>query len=147
MAQIIDSISAASATVDSTKLTLQVEDLQDSDLIQTATQTTAAATVITLPAAGAGLFHYITSIDFHHVATAAAVVGTAVVNFSTTNLPGTLAWSTGNAAPVGQKVQDLLLTPCKPIKSSVANTATTITMGAMLATTTTRAVVTYFAAK
>lgn len=147
MAQIQDPTTAAGATVNNTTLCLSTEEKQGSDLCVTSSQTTAAATVITLPAAGAGLFHYITAIDFHHVATTAAVVGTAAVNITTTNLNGSMAWNTGNAAPIGQKVQDLLCIPAKPIKSSVANTATTLTMGALLAGTTSRGTVHYFTAK
>lgn len=147
MAQIIDSITAASATVNQTTLCLSVEEKQGCDLCVTATAN-AATTTATLPAAGVGLFHYITSIDVHHVNnTAAAIAGTALVAITTTNLAGTMAWSTGNAVGAGAKVQDVLCVPSKPIKSSVANTATTIVCAAMLAGTVQRITVHYFAAK
>lgn len=145
MAQIQDPTTAAGATVDATTLCLSTEEKQASTLFIGATATAATATA-TLPAAGAGLFHYITSIDVHHVATA-AIVGSAVVAVSTTNLPGTMAWTCGNASPVGQKVQDVLCVPAKPIKSSVANTATTVVAASFGATAVAKINVHYFTAK
>lgn len=148
MAQIQDPTTAAGATVNNTTLCLSTEEKQGSDLFVTATGTAAIVTA-TLPAAGAGLFHYITSIDVHHVNnTAAAIAGTALVAITTTNLPGTMAWTTGNsAATPGGRTQDVLDVPAKPIKSSVANTATTVVCAAMLAGTFQRVSVHYFTAK
>lgn len=145
MAQIQDPTTAAGATVNNTTLCLSTEEKQGSDLFVTASATAATATA-TLPAAGAGLFHYITSIDVHHVATT-AVPGTAVVTVTTTNLPGSMQWTAGNASPAGQKVQDVLDVPAKPIKSSVANTATTVVAASFGATAVSRVNVHYFTAK
>lgn len=79
----------------------------------------------TLPAAGVGMFHYITHIDVMRNATA-AVAGTATLIHTTTNLPGSLAWSVGNAIIAGGTEKDVLFEPTTPLKSSVANTATTV---------------------
>lgn len=87
--------------------------------------TTATALTVTLPAAGAGLFHYITAIEIMRVATA-AVAGSAVLGVTTTNLPGSLAWSFGNAIAIGTTQIDERIALAAPLKSSVANTATTI---------------------
>ena len=92
-----------------------------------ATGTAAANTGLTvsLPAAGVGLFHYITGIEIMRTATA-ALAGTATLIVSSTNLPGSLAWSFGNAMAAGATQRDESLVLATPLKSSVANTATTI---------------------
>lgn len=147
MSSVQDPVTTAIATVNATTLCLSTEEKQGSDLFVTATGTAATVTA-TLPAAGAGLFHYITSIDVHSVNnTAADIAGTALVAVTSTNLPGSMAWTTGNAMLKGAKVQDVLDVPAKPIKSSVANTATTVVCAAKLAGTFQRVSVHYFTAK
>jgi hypothetical protein len=94
----------------------------------TATAANAVATA-TLPAAGVGLFHYVTDINLVR-ATTTAVVGTALLTHTSTNLPGTPNWTAGNAIAIGQSIIDLDYSPTTPLKSSVANTATTIVMPA-----------------
>lgn len=93
------------------------------------TVTAAANTgaTVTLPAAGAGLYHYITSINIMRNATA-ALAGAATLVITSTNLPGSPAWSVGNAMAAGGTQTDLSQEFPNPIKSSVANTATTIVM-------------------
>lgn len=93
------------------------------------TGTAAANTglTLTLPAAGAGTFHYITAIEITRNATA-ALAGTATLVITTTNLPGSLAWSVGNAMIAGGTQIDVSRDFAQPLKSSVANTATTIVM-------------------
>jgi hypothetical protein len=95
------------------------------------TVTAAANTgaTITLPAAGAGLFHYITSIELTRNATA-ALAGTATLVVTSTNLPGNPAWSFGNAMVAGGTQRDLEYRGNNPLKSLVANTNTTIVMPA-----------------
>lgn len=92
-----------------------------------ATVTAAAnnGATLTLAAPGAGLFHYLTGIEITRNATA-ALAGTATLVITTTNLPGSLAWSVGNAMSAGGTQPDVKLDFSHPIKSSVANTATTI---------------------
>lgn len=91
------------------------------------TGTAAANTgvTITLPAAGAGLFHYITRLEIMRNATA-ALAGTATLVITSTNLSGTLAWSVGNAMIAGGTQRDIDADFSHPVKSLVANTATTI---------------------
>ena len=87
------------------------------------------AATLSLPAPAAGQFHYITRLRITlHNTSAAAVVGSAVaLAFTSTNLPGALAWTDGNALAAGtsKTVVDEQLE--NPIKSSAAATATTIT--------------------
>lgn len=87
----------------------------------------ATAVTATLPLV-AGQFHYITSIEIIRVnATITAVAAAAsLLTISTTNLPGSLAWSIGNAIGAGSYDVPVRLTPNCPIKSSVVGTATTI---------------------
>lgn len=93
----------------------------------TVTAAANAGATITLPAAGAGLFHYITSLQLYRNATA-ALAGSATLVITSTNLPGSPAWSVGNAMIAGGTQQDVVYEPSNPLKSSVANTATTIVM-------------------
>lgn len=81
-----------------------------------------------LPAAGAGLFHYITHIFIKRVATA-ALAGGALLTVTTTNLAAR-AWRTGNQMSITVDVSDPpVLTDQEfshPLKSDLANTASTI---------------------
>jgi len=95
----------------------------------TATAAANTAATATLPAAGVGLFHYITSIQIARNATA-ALAGTATIIHTSTNLPGTPAWSVGNAMAAGGTQTDVVYEPTTPLKSLVANTATTVVAAA-----------------
>ena len=75
------------------------------------------------------MFHYITSIRIARNATA-ALAGSATIIHTTTNLPGSPAWSVGNAMAAGGTQIDLDAQFAFPLKSSVANTATTIVVAA-----------------
>jgi len=83
---------------------------------------------LNLPAPAAGLFHYITRIRITlHNTSATAVAGSAVtLGFTSTNIPGALAWTDGNALGAGtsKTVTDEQLS--SPIKATAAATATTI---------------------
>lgn len=103
--------------------------LVPSTLHVTATAAANTAATATLPAAGAGLFHYITNINITRNATA-ALAGTATIIHTTTNLPGSPAWSVGNAMAAGGTQIDVNYTPTTPLKSSVANTNTTVVAAA-----------------
>jgi hypothetical protein len=100
-----------------------------SNLHVTATAAANTAATATLPAAGAGMFHYITHINIVRNATA-ALAGTATIIHTSTNLPGNPAWSVGNAMAAGGTQEDVNYTPTTPLKSSVANTATTVVAAA-----------------
>ena len=96
----------------------------------TATAAANTAATASLPAAGVGLFHYITRIEIVRNATA-ALAGTATLIHTSTNLPGSPAWSVGNAmAAGGTQVDVALAMGSSPLKSSVANTITTIVAAA-----------------
>lgn len=95
----------------------------------TVTAAAASGATITLPAAGAGLFHYITYLHCSRNATA-ALAGTATLVITSTNLPGSPAWSVGNAMIAGGTQEDVNMQPTAPLKSLLANTATTIVMPA-----------------
>lgn len=93
-------------------------------LAVTATGAAAAAVTATLPAV-AGQFHYITSIQIIYYATV-AVVGTATpVVVTTTNLPGSPAFTFPRAMAIGTVNEQKFEFPIS-LKSSVVNTATTI---------------------
>lgn len=92
----------------------------------TATAAAAAAATATLPAGGAGLFHYITRIAITAYTTAARTgSATALVAPTTTNIPGSMVWTFATAAAIGTTDHREIVLD-SPIKSSVANTATTI---------------------
>lgn len=101
-------------------------------LVVTAVSAANTAVTATLVAAGAGLFHYISRIVVERVATA-AIAGTAVLTYTSTNLN---AWArtTGNAAPVGQQMKDVDEQLGAELRSQVANTNTTIVAPAAGAT-------------
>jgi hypothetical protein len=98
---------------------------------------------LTLPAPGVGLYHYITSLEIVRAATA-AVVGTALLAYTTTNLSGAIQWSAGNAIAVGQSIIDLSRDFSAPLKSTTANTATTVVAPAAGAGVQVRMNATYF---
>ena len=91
----------------------------------TATGAAAAAVTATLPAPGAGLFHYITALEVVLYNTAARTGSATPVLVTTTNLPGTPAFTFPSAGAVGSVERRQHEFP-SPLKSAVANTATTI---------------------
>lgn len=109
----------------------------------TATAAANTAATATLPAAGVGMFHYITSIEITRNATA-ALAGTATLIHTSTNLPGSPAWSVGNAMNAGGTQFDVAYQPAAPLKSSVANTNTTIVAAAAGAAVLCRVNVSYY---
>lgn len=87
-----------------------------------------AIATVTLPGVS-GKFHFITSIRLVRVAIA-AVGGGAMLQDTSTNLPGNPIWTTGNAIAVGQQIVDLDYRPTTPLRSLASGVATTITMPA-----------------
>jgi hypothetical protein len=94
-------------------------------LAGTVTAAANTAATLTLAAPGAGLRHYITGLEITRNATA-ALAGTATLVITTTNLPGPLAWSVGNAMVAGGTQIDVQRDFSQPLQSSAQNTATTI---------------------
>ena len=95
-----------------------------SDLAVSVTAAASTALTATLPAPPAGQFHYVTGITLQRYAAAALTGAAAPVVVTTTNLPGTLAWTFDTAAAIGTS-QVQAFTFASPIKSSAAATATT----------------------
>lgn len=122
-----------------------VSELRSATLHVTATAAANTLATATLPAAGAGLFHYITHIYMTRNATA-VLAGTATLIHTSTNLPGSPAWSVGNAMVAGGTQLDMVYSPATPLRSAVANTATTLVMAAGGAAVLNRINVSYFTA-
>lgn len=95
-----------------------------SSLVVTALSSAATTVTATLPLV-AGQFHYITGIQIVRTCTT-AIAGTAALAVTTTNLPGSLAFTSGNACAVGSTNVDFSMSFASPLKSSVAGTATTL---------------------
>jgi hypothetical protein len=90
----------------------------------TATGAAGAVVTLTLPAPGAGLFHYVTWLQVLMYSTAARTGSATPVLVTSTNLPAlTLTFPSAGAvgATVEQKTE-----PSAPSRSAVANTASTI---------------------
>lgn len=115
-----------------------------SNLAVTATAAANTSATATLPAVP-GKYHYITGIVLMRAATA-ALAGTATLVHTSTNLPGSPAWTVGNAMVAGGTQLDLNFRPGTPLRSSAAGVATTITMPAAGAAVLNRIVVTYYTA-
>lgn len=97
---------------------------QSSTLVSSSTAAISTALTATL-AAVAGQFHYITAIEIQRYAGSALTGAATPYVVTTTNLPGSLAWSFDTAAAIGVS-QIVLLNFQQPLKSSAVNTATTI---------------------
>lgn len=110
-------------------------------LVQTGVSAANTAQTITLPSAGAGLFHYLDLIAIKRMSTA-ALVGAATANYTSTNLNG-WAESFGNAMAAGDTKQDVYQQITGGLKSQVAATATTIVAPAAGAAVLTRVIVLY----
>jgi hypothetical protein len=95
---------------------------------QSVTVTAAASTAatLTLPAPGAGLFHFITRIIVQRHASALLTAGATPVLVTTTNLPGSRVFSIPADAAAAGSVYSEEVSPSNPLRSSAANTATTI---------------------
>ncbi len=89
----------------------------------TATATAGSAGQLAIPAAGAGLFHYITAIDITMYSTAARTGTATPVLVSTSNLPGNPFWNFPTAGAIGT-VDRLVMPLDSPLRSTVSNTNT-----------------------
>jgi hypothetical protein len=104
-------------------------------LHQTQTAAVNTAATATLPAAGAGLFHYIVSIELVKLYNVIGVAAGAGVIVTSTNLPGNPAWTTEQlASAAGTAARVIDYKTATPLKSLVANTATTFVAPAQLQT-------------
>lgn len=96
------------------------------DLSVTVTAAISTAATLTIPAAGAGLFHYITRLQVQRFAGALLTAAATPVLVTTTNMPGTRVLSIPAEAAAQGTIYTELLEPAQPLRSSAANTATTI---------------------
>jgi hypothetical protein len=85
-----------------------------------------AAVTLTVAAGGVGLFHYFTRIQVQRIATALMTAAATPVLVTTTNLPGTRVLSIPADAAAQGTIYTELISPSQPLKSTAANTATTI---------------------
>lgn len=86
----------------------------------------AAGVTISLPAAGAGLFHYIDAIELTLFSSAARTGSATPVTVTSTNL-NSFGQTFTSAAAIGT-TDRYALSSDRPVKSQVANTATTIVL-------------------
>lgn len=116
----------------------------ENNIVELPTPTTLAVTgtaavntgvTITLASAGAGLFHYITGIEIIKFYSVLGVAAAAPVVVTTTNLPGSLAFTTDQQAALqGTQTRLWYDFAANPLKSSVAATNTTIVAPVQLQT-------------
>lgn len=95
-----------------------------STLFVTGTAATGVALTVTLPAVAA-VRHYITSLEITAYSTAARTGGATPVIVTTTNLPGSPAYTFATAAAIGT-TDRYMLAPTTAIVSTTVNTATTV---------------------
>lgn len=92
----------------------------------TAVGAAAAAVTLTLPAPGAGLRQYITYLSINRFATALLTAAATPVTVTTTNLPGSMAFSFAADAAAQGTLDRWREDFSYPLASSAQNTATTI---------------------
>jgi hypothetical protein len=103
---------------------VQPVSLQAADKAVSITGAAGAVVTATLPAV-VGQFHYITRINIIAYASAARTGAATPTVVTSTNLPGSLAWTTPTAMAIGTQYEtDIQLSG--PLKSSAAGAATTI---------------------
>lgn len=95
--------------------------------IGTITAATGVAATLTLAAPGTGLYHYITRLVIERHTSALLTAGATPTIITTTNITGSLAFSIpADAAPQGQVYREVIEMGEHALKSTTANTATTI---------------------
>lgn len=97
----------------------------------TATGTAAAAVTLTLAAPGAGLRQYINMIRIERHASALLVAAATPIIITTTNLPGSRAYSIPVEAATAGTVYEKVEILSRPLAASAQNTAVTIVAGAV----------------
>jgi len=117
---------SATTFLSSSMASLPIDAFDATNLLVTATGASAAAVTLTLPAAGAGLRHYITFIRVSRIATGLLTAAATPTVVTTTNIVGSLAFSLpADAAPTGTifLIQNDF---SFPLATVAQNTATTI---------------------
>jgi hypothetical protein len=95
----------------------------------TATAAAGSAATATIPAAGTGLFNYITCIIIDECPSA-ALTGTAANIFTTTGITGTPSFDLAGALGAGA-IDRMIVNFPQPLKGSATNTAATIVSPAL----------------
>lgn len=119
------SANANVAPVDSVKGLTTLAFQIPADQCQSVTAATGVGVTVTLPAV-AGQFHYIVLLEIHKYFTAANAASATPLVVTTTNLPGSLAFTFGQPLGTVGTTDERIYAPAAPIKSSTVNTATTI---------------------
>ena len=92
-----------------------------------ATAVVSTGVTLTIPAAGAGLFNYVTYLEITLFATTALTAATTPVLVTTTGITGTPTFSCAfPVAAAGVLVDRIIIQPGVPLKGSAANTALTV---------------------
>lgn len=118
-------LAVATLLASNAPLDQSLEGLVTTDIV-TAVGAAAAAVTLTLPAPGAGLRQYLTYLSINRFAAAVLTAAATPVTVTTTNLPGTLAFSfAADAAALGT-IDRWREDFAYPIAASAQNTAVTI---------------------
>lgn len=102
----------------------ELSGLRAATLAVTNTGASGAAVTLTIPAV-ASQFHYLTLIEIRQYAVAGLTGGATPVVVTSTNLPGSPAWTFKTVLPIGDTEAQIYV-PTTPLRSSVVNTNTTI---------------------
>lgn len=121
----LDSADGTRAGLVVNKIGRLLVDIPSLTKVVTATAAANTAVTLTIPAAGVGFYHHISHLYIARTATA-VLAGTATLVVTTTNLPGVLAWSFGNAMAAGATQTDYSENFPNPLRSLIDNTDTTI---------------------
>jgi hypothetical protein len=116
---------AATLTASTVLLDQSLQGMVTSNL-GTATGASGAAVTLTLAAPGAGLRHYLTYLSINRFAAAALTAAATPVVVTTTNLPGSLAFSIPADAALQGTLDRWREDFAYPLATSALNTATTI---------------------
>lgn len=100
---------------------------QPAHLVATTLGTANTATTLTISSGGVGVYHYISRLEIWQVnSSAAAVAASAIFAFTTTNLPGSLAWTFCNGIAAWTTIPMLQADYSSPVKSVSPNSNSTI---------------------
>lgn len=99
--------------------------LRPADLHVTATGASGAAVTLTIPAPPTGIYHHFTRIEIERHTSALLTAAATPVIITTTNLPGSRAFSIPADAAAQGVIYSKVIEPATPIKSAVISTATT----------------------
>ena len=97
-----------------------------SRLCETNTGASGAAVTLTLPAPPAGFVQYVTHLKVTKFAAALLTAAATPVVVTSTNLPGSPAWSFSAGADLQGTTDEQTIEPATPMRATAAGTAVTI---------------------